>query len=75
MKLMPINASSHESVLTLAQNIEQMAMEGEITCIAVSILRKDGIVMNEWSWLPNCIEAVGMIELLKQRLMENCTQG
>lgn len=56
------------SPATLFENA--LAEAGEVEFALVVMLRKDGFVRTDWSFIESSMTALGCAELLKQRLMD-----
>lgn len=70
MDMKVINLPADQTVETLAENFLELVQDGEVKCVVMAILMKDGSLKSEWSFLPNNLVAIGMAEMLKQTLVE-----
>jgi hypothetical protein len=65
-----IDLPANRTPETLAENFLELTQDGEVKCVVMAILMKDGSLKCEWSFLPNNLVAIGMTEMLKQTLVE-----
>lgn len=63
-----IRLTRQGSPARLAENILDLA--NDIKFMAVVIVENDGTIRTEWSVLPNNLEAIGAVEVLKQAITE-----
>lgn len=54
----------------LAENFLEFAREGNVKWAVMVIVEKDETLRFEWSRIPSNLAALGAVEFLKQRIME-----
>jgi hypothetical protein len=62
----PKDASAEQ----LAENFLEYTREGNVKWVVMVIMESDDTLRYEWSMLPNNLAAIGAVEFLKHRLME-----